>query len=95
MSLTVENLQKAYKILQFMEDITIMQSNTPALDKQEHDRRIDRVKKCGENRGPHDYIPIIWRTVENEEYVTKMMCRVCFVRVDMKTLYSIAYEAQL
>jgi hypothetical protein len=58
-------------------------SLTPAADaKTERDRR-ERVELCGKNRGPHDYIPIQWSTVENIKRVTRLMCRNCFCNVSM------------
>ena len=61
-------------------------SNGP-MTQQEYERRIDRVKKCGENRGSHDYIPVAFKRDESIEMVTMFMCRVCFNRVSMETLY--------
>ena len=57
------------------------------ISQQEYERRIDRVKKCGENRGPHDYIPTVFRRDESIEMVSMLMCRVCFNRVSMETIY--------
>lgn len=57
------------------------------MSQQEYERRIDNIKKCGANRGPHDYIPIVFRRDETMEMVSMLMCRVCFNRVSMETLY--------
>ena len=54
----------------------------PRISQKEYDKKIDAIKKCGENRGPHDYIPIQW----NEVKVEGFMCRVCFNRVSMESL---------
>lgn len=57
------------------------------MSQKEYERRIDQVKKCGENRGPHDYIPVGFSRDEHTELATMLLCRVCFNRVSMKTLY--------
>ena len=64
-----------------------MNPNTPAANQKEMERRIESVTLCGKNRGPHDYIPIAWVRSENSESVSTLMCRVCFCRVQFKTLY--------
>jgi hypothetical protein len=70
-----------------------MNSNTPALDQKTYERKIDAIKVCGANRGPHDYIPISWSKTGTAEHVTQLMCRVCFTRVHIKTLYNQFTEA--
>lgn len=60
---------------------------SPGYNQKLYDRFIDDIKKCGENRGPHDYIPISWSYVEKEKHIGMLMCRVCFQRVHMKDLY--------
>ena len=62
------------------------------MTQQEYDRKLDSMKLCGANRGPHDYIPIAWTEVENTKTernssITTMMCRVCFNRISLKTIY--------
>jgi len=57
------------------------------MTQQELDRRIDAIKVCGTNRGPHDYIPISWFSDAKTEKVDFLMCRVCLNRVSMKTIY--------
>jgi hypothetical protein len=66
-----------------------------ALNQKEYDRKFDAVKVCGSNRGPHDYIPIRWERGETAEQVTHLMCRICFVRVSIKTLVENFPEATL
>jgi hypothetical protein len=78
-------------------------NSSPAMTQKEYERRVDAIKVCGANRGPHDYIPIEW--VEQNEVtqvspltrkrVTLMMCRVCFVRVTIKTLHDQFYEVKM
>jgi uncharacterized protein YlaI len=57
------------------------------MSQQEYEKRIDKIKVCGANRGPHDYIPIEFAKNETMEMVRMLMCRVCFNRVSIKTLY--------
>lgn len=59
----------------------------PRMSQKEYDKRIDAIKVCGANRGPHDYIPIAWQRNETVEQVTTLMCRVCMNRVAVSTLY--------
>ncbi len=77
-----------------------MQSNNPSLNQREYEFRLDRIKVCGANRGPHDYIPIAWTETESTKtekasFVTTMMCRVCFTRVSLKTLHENFTEASM
>lgn len=64
-----------------------MNPNTPAMNQKEYDAKIDRMKKCGENRGPHDYIPMEWNRTETSERVTHLLCRVCFNRINVSLIY--------
>lgn len=63
------------------------------MTQQEYDKKLDAIKVCGTNRGPHDYIPVAWVKRDNElkknseEMVTTLMCRICFCRVNTNTLY--------
>lgn len=58
-----------------------------ALSQLEYDKFIDKIKVCGMNRGPHDYIPIEWKKLENnKELVNTLMCRVCFSHVKIELL---------
>lgn len=61
----------------------------------EYKRRIDMIKVCGVNRGPHCYIPVAWVQVETQKHVETLMCTVCFQRVNMTTLYSNFPEAKV
>lgn len=61
-------------------------SLTPALDENAKRKRKEAVELCGKNRGPHDYIPIQWTTIESTKRVTRLMCRVCFAHVSISTL---------
>lgn len=67
-------------------------SLTPALDLQKAQKRKDDIEKCGKNGGPHDYMPIEWRSVEQStsgvkfNRVTRLLCRICFSNVSMQTL---------
>lgn len=72
-----------------------MQTKNPAYNQKELDRKLDLVTTCGKNRGPHYYIPIQWETVNNVEYVSMFMCRVCFTRVSLETLVQNFPEAKL
>lgn len=65
------------------------------ITQQELDKRIDAIKLCGANRGPHNYMPIAWSTVDNIERVELLMCKVCFIRVSMKTIYEQFGEAKV
>lgn len=69
-------------------------SNKP-LDQKEYERRIDTIKLCGANRGPHDYIPVSFANDGKNEYVTMFICRVCFMRVSTSTLYEHFSEATI
>ncbi len=68
---------------------------TPAQNQKEYDRKIDAIKKCGENRGPHDYTAMAWVTEAETKHITSFICRVCFTRVSMKTLFEIGFEAKM
>lgn len=70
-------------------------SLNPALDQKALEKRIDNVKVCGTNRGPHDYIPIRWVKLDNYEEVTHLLCRICFTRVSIKTLLMNFSEAKI
>lgn len=65
-------------------------SLTPALDENEARKKREAIELCGKNRGPHDYVPIEWIYVKKDEVefkrVTRLLCRVCFNNVDIKTL---------
>jgi len=58
----------------------------PKITQREYDRKIDAMKVCGTNRGPHDYIPIAWVKQDDNREVTVLMCRVCFCRIRTETL---------
>lgn len=61
-------------------------SLTPAYDEMEARKKKEAIELCGKNRGPHDYIPIEWMVADTYKRVTRMMCRICFVNVNMNTL---------
>lgn len=63
-------------------------SLTPAKDELEIRKRKEAIELCGKNRGPHDYIPIEWRTDPETftERVTRLLCRVCFCNISVGTL---------
>ena len=61
-------------------------SLTPAQDEIEARRKREAIELCGKNRGPHDYMPIEWLKSETSERVTRMLCRVCFNHVSVKSL---------
>lgn len=63
-------------------------NSSPALTQKQYEMRLQAVMLCGKNMGPHDYMPISWVRDEKTEHVTHLMCRVCFVRLNMKTLYN-------
>lgn len=67
-----------------------IKSLTPAQDDIEARRIREAIELCGKNRGPHDYIPIEWRSDSNVNIkrVTRFLCRVCFNTVDTCTLIS-------
>lgn len=68
---------------------------TPAQNQVEYKRKIEDITLCGKNRGPHDYIPTSWVKDEQYRHVTMLMCRVCFTRVMVSTLYKLGFEAKL
>ncbi len=59
----------------------------PRMSQKEFDSKMDKIKVCGANRGPHDYIPISWQKTTTSEHVTMLLCRVCFNRVSVSTLH--------
>lgn len=65
-------------------------ANKPAQNHMEAKRKFENVTLCGVNRGPHDLIPIEKFTEITKdttiEFVTVLMCRTCFVRMDVKML---------
>lgn len=63
------------------------------IDHKEHERKLEKIKVCGANRGPHNYIPVIWVKSNDEEHVSMIMCMNCFTRVKIKTLYEHFEEA--
>lgn len=72
-----------------------MNPYTPALNQKEYNRKMEDITLCGKNRGPHDYIPTAWIEEENKRYISILMCRVCFVRITMKTCYDLGHEAKM
>jgi len=72
-----------------------MNSNTPANDKLEYDRRKQAVMLCGRNMGPHAYIPMSWIRTDTSEHVAHLLCTVCFTRVNVETLYKHFPEAKI
>ena len=65
----------------------------PAQDNIEIQRKREAIELCGKNRGPHDYIPIEWKYVrENQaalievKRVTRLLCKICYAHVSIKTL---------
>jgi hypothetical protein len=67
-------------------------SLTPAQDQIEAQRKKDNIEKCGKNGGPHDYVPIEWKLINDvgvegqaleskTERVTRFLCRVCFKNI--------------
>lgn len=76
-------------------------SLTPAYDQIEWQKKLDAINKCGKNFGPHDYIPIEWLRWDNKDEelsrkaVTKLMCRTCFVYVEVETLMKMYGEVKL
>jgi hypothetical protein len=68
---------------------------SPALTQKEYEDRIKKVRLCGANMGPHDYIPTEWNKTATSERVTHVMCRVCFTRVNMQLLYEHFPEAKV
>lgn len=63
-------------------------SLTPAYDQREIDRKRDAVEKCGKNMGPHDFIPIEFtRSADGLiERATRLLCRVCFCNIQIRSL---------
>ena len=70
-------------------------SLTPAYDQIEWQKKLDAINKCGKNFGPHDYIPIEWYSLGEDRRVTKLMCRTCFVYVEVETLMKMYGEVKL
>ena len=58
----------------------------PARDQKEERLKREAIELCGKNRGSHDYMPIEWREDAGMKRITRLMCRVCFTHVSMKTL---------
>lgn len=56
------------------------------MTEKEFNRRLDAIKLCGINRGPHDYIPMSWLVTKEAKHVAEFICKVCFVRVRTETL---------
>lgn len=65
------------------------------MTQKEYESRIDKIRLCGANRGPHDYIPIEWKSGEGVEFVTTLICRICLNRVRVETLYEHFIEARV
>lgn len=68
-----------------------MTSLHPARDEAEARKKRQTIELCGKNRGPHDYIPIEWFYIKNDEgmefkRVSRFLCRVCFCNVNTTTL---------
>jgi hypothetical protein len=57
-----------------------------ARDEKQARELKEAIELCGKNRGPHDYIPIEWRTANDIERVTRLLCRICFRNISMKYL---------
>ncbi len=55
-------------------------------DEIEARRKREAIELCGKNRGPHDYVPIEWKTSGDFKRVTRMLCRICFCNVTTETL---------
>ncbi len=68
---------------------------SPALTEKQYRQKLDAIEKCGANRGPHDYIPMAWMRTETSEHVTHLLCRTCFVRVNVQTLFEHYHEVKL
>jgi hypothetical protein len=71
--------------------------NSPARNERIWREKYEAITLCGKNRGPHDFIPTLWKTKpvrdkdnimtdETIETVMELMCRVCFTRVSIETL---------
>ena len=60
----------------------------PARDEADARKKREAIELCGKNRGPHDYVPIEWRSdpEAQPERVTRFLCRVCFCNVNTSTL---------
>ena len=69
------------------------QNQYAAQTQKELDDKLNAIKRCGANMGPHDYIPIVWNKSATAEQVNTLLCRVCFRRVSMKTLLEAFTEA--
>lgn len=65
------------------------------IDYKAREKALDDLRCCGRNRGPHDYIPVKWVRDGEIEHVKEIMCRICFQRVNMKTLYENFSEAKI
>ena len=62
------------------------------IDQKAIEAKIDKIKVCGANRGPPDYIPVSWIQTATAKHVTLFMCRVCFSRVSYQTLHGVFSE---
>jgi hypothetical protein len=67
----------------------------PGQAQKEYDKKVDAVKVCGANRGPHDYIITAWKVTDTARHATHLLCRVCFTRVNVSTLYENFPEATI
>jgi hypothetical protein len=67
------------------------------MTQQEYEKRIDMIRLCGINRGPHDYVPLAWVSDKEKstKYVDLFICKTCFTRVSSKTLFEHFPEAKV
>jgi len=65
------------------------------MTQKEYDEKVDKIKVCGVNRGPHKYIPVSWSKTDTAEHVEHIMCMVCFTRVNTKLLFKEFPEAKI
>lgn len=63
------------------------------MSQADYDKKIAKIKLCGQNMGSHAYQPVSWIESGKEKHVTMFMCTVCFTRVQVKTLYEQFEEA--
>ncbi len=56
------------------------------MTQKEYDRKVDAITLCGKNRGPHDYIPLSWLKTNTAEHVTHLICKTCFLRINLDTI---------
>jgi hypothetical protein len=56
------------------------------MTQKELDKKLDNIRLCGVNRGPHDYIVMSWIKTQTSEHASHLLCRTCFLRINLDTI---------